>query len=867
MKAGILSTTILGFAALVNLAAGDLSTNLQKGLFEEEANHNLNAAIQAYQSAVADFDKDRQLAATAVFRLAECFRKQGNTNAATALYERVLREFSDQSQLTTPSRQQLAALGWTPPSTTSPALSDSARQEQKRLFDEEIRLQEEKLAVLQKQLQNGAVPPSELLPTKMEILELKRKKAALDAAPTENPAVALGTSVDADEVRRIQDLIANSPDLINAPDKEGLTLLQRAAGKGQLDVVKLLLESGAAVNGLQQPGLTPLHYAGGNGHKAVVDLLLSKGAKVDAATESGVTPLHLAARNGYAVIVKTLLDAGAAVDPVVTKNVDWNTENLRYHFASGQTPLHAAAESGQQEVVALLVAKGANVNAVDGQGRTALSYAVQGRFAGVVKTLLDAKADPNAGGRDLPLSTAAAFGDLELVKLLLAKGADPNKQAIAAASFNRATVPLSLAVSAHHPEVVTELIKFKADPNALDWQDTPVLFSAISEGGTQSDQATLKALLDGGADPNLRAPTGNGPLHQAVTKVNLPAVQLLLEHRADPNLRNGSGETPLHFAVQGGRKDIIDLLLVKGADVNPADSGGRTPLAVALANSSGTTYPGGPGMPLPLPQRNILNGAIVPPPSASRATAREIADLLRSHGAVTDLPDFSSIRLTRPGWPVPATVFQRDKAELNRFTLLELIANFCSPDRGPRPGFPGARSPILPFPDFSHVRIHRPEGGKTGKSREISVNLLSGTGSFDCGQDVPLEFGDIVEIPEREHPLSEDAKPLTNGQWLELEKCLQRRVTFIVKGQPSQVTLSGTSMNAYLSKALGWQEVQAVLRSSSDLSHLLLKRPATGNEKGQKLEFSVLPFWNNQTPLSDDLWLRDGDVIDVPDKT
>ncbi len=91
-------------------AAEDSTRLLQKGLFEEEANHNYPAAIQAYQGVVQQFDQQRKMAATAVFRLAEIYRKQGNTNEAVARYERVLREFPDQSQLADLSRQQLTAL-------------------------------------------------------------------------------------------------------------------------------------------------------------------------------------------------------------------------------------------------------------------------------------------------------------------------------------------------------------------------------------------------------------------------------------------------------------------------------------------------------------------------------------------------------------------------------------------------------------------------------------------------------------------------------------------------------------------------------------------------------------------------------------
>ena len=112
MKKNILiGGLFLAAAAFTFAATNDLTTTLQRGLFEEEANQNLTAAIAAYQSVAAQFDKDRKLAATAVFRLGECYRKQGDTNHAAAQYERVLRDFSDQAQLATLSRQNLAGLG------------------------------------------------------------------------------------------------------------------------------------------------------------------------------------------------------------------------------------------------------------------------------------------------------------------------------------------------------------------------------------------------------------------------------------------------------------------------------------------------------------------------------------------------------------------------------------------------------------------------------------------------------------------------------------------------------------------------------------------------------------------------------------
>src|ERR1044071_801267 len=95
MKTKTLSTGILLAAVVLRAATNDLTSTLQKGLFEEEANHNLDAAAQAYQAVSAQFDKDRKLAATAIFRLGEVYRKQGRTNDAVAQYERIVREFSE----------------------------------------------------------------------------------------------------------------------------------------------------------------------------------------------------------------------------------------------------------------------------------------------------------------------------------------------------------------------------------------------------------------------------------------------------------------------------------------------------------------------------------------------------------------------------------------------------------------------------------------------------------------------------------------------------------------------------------------------------------------------------------------------------
>src|SRR5688572_16716573 len=92
-------------------AADALTEALQKGLFEEEANQNLEAAIKAYQDVLGRAEEQRRIAATALFRLAECYRKQGKTNEASAEYRRLVRDYSEQSTLVNLSRQNLVGLG------------------------------------------------------------------------------------------------------------------------------------------------------------------------------------------------------------------------------------------------------------------------------------------------------------------------------------------------------------------------------------------------------------------------------------------------------------------------------------------------------------------------------------------------------------------------------------------------------------------------------------------------------------------------------------------------------------------------------------------------------------------------------------
>src|SRR5436190_1194383 len=94
------NVVLIVLAMVVTASAADTVTEkLQRGLFEEEANHNLSTAMKEYQAIIAQSDEQRKVVATALFRLAECYRKLGQTNEAAKAYQQVLRDYSEQEQL------------------------------------------------------------------------------------------------------------------------------------------------------------------------------------------------------------------------------------------------------------------------------------------------------------------------------------------------------------------------------------------------------------------------------------------------------------------------------------------------------------------------------------------------------------------------------------------------------------------------------------------------------------------------------------------------------------------------------------------------------------------------------------------------
>ena len=1002
-------------AAGAQAQTNNLAALLQQGLIEEQANRNLDAAIASYQSLATQFDKDRQVAATAVFRLGECFRAQGKTNEAALQYQRILRDFPDQATLASLSRQNLAGMGAQPEA--SMAVS---RQQQKELLAKQIALAEQDLADTQKLVQVGKATPGDARAGEREVLRLRQQLVALDGNKRELLDLAPSANAEEDqEIARIQQMIQDSPDLINAQDHGALTPLGKAAAKGQLKVVSFLLGHGADING----GIPPIYLAVGAGNRAMVDLLITRGADVNRDGEYGRTALYRAVLEGYQSITELLLEHHAEV----------NASDIR----DGSTPLHMAVYYGRSKFVSLLLAAGARVNLENKEYRTPLSLAVENGSLEIVKTLLSAKADPNAGHKDVPLLTAIYKNNPAAAEILLQAGANPNRKSPihwamhldhTYYSGGLEITPLLLAILNDQLPMVELLLKYKTDPDDAQTSDHAVLFTALGypdilkallAAGVKVDVENkvgrtplslavendslevVKALLAAKADPNagrmdvpllaaiyknnptaaeilLQAsanPNRKSPIHWsmrfgdsfypdgleitplllAILNDQLPLVELLLKFKADPNdtqmgdravlftalsypdilkalldagakvnvrdetdvsssgARGGLGtpgsfqsrlnqiintdqkrnadqkRTPLLFAA-GGESNVeaVSELLQHGANPDATDGRGNTALhwaAMWLADERVFTalleHKANPNLrnvdgqtPLDLVKERLhvqVQGKRFPNQNQfgmnnsevsveQKRQAEKLIALLHQHGALDNLPDWDRITLSRPSANASGVIFRKNTNDWNHFTLLEALLQAY-----PNPGVHAFEEALQVFPDLKHIVVVRPSTNGAAANR-FPVDLLGATNAVDCAHDLLLEFGDVIEIPEREHNLAEGATYLTSPQCREIYQYLQQQsgeAKLVVSGSKT-VSLPLQPQFSEIGAVLRGVNARSALSSKSDLSHIQVTRTdtATGKKTVWILDCSQM----RNGPYASDLRLRNGDLIEVPEK-
>lgn len=177
---------------------------------------------------------------------------------------------------------------------------------------------------------------------------------------------------DADCKEVIESLVVNGADVNIKDGVSFYTPLIYAAERGNMEVVKYLVENGAIVKQSDLIDLTALMVASQNGHLNVVRYLLDHNADVNEQNKNHETPIIFAAKNGHLEVVKLLIQKGAS------DTINNNKE----------TPVILASKNGHLEVVKYLVDNQFMFDEQDQNGFTALMYAAQGGYRDIVQYLV-----------------------------------------------------------------------------------------------------------------------------------------------------------------------------------------------------------------------------------------------------------------------------------------------------------------------------------------------------------------------------------------------------------------------------------------------------------------------------------------------
>jgi ankyrin repeat protein len=412
---------------------------------------------------------------------------------------------------------------------------------------------------------------------------------------------------------------------------EGETPLMAASRTGRVDAVNLLLSRGSFVNAsdpFQEE--TALMWASAEGHVEVVKALLAAGAdpnlKAHVSTitdrkdadhpSGGFTALMFAARNGHVDVVNALIAGGA--DPKLT-NADGATAaiiaivNDRFDLAKTLLDLGSDPNDGSLFFAVDMHDATTDMRAHDGS-RLQPNHSNNLTAFGLIKVLLDVGADVNkpfvgalhsttlccgASINSSPFYRAASAADVEVLKLLLAKGAQiewspseikakDGKPAARGANGNVGRTPVMAVLKGGLGA------PFAAGPGFNRTGPPP-----FREPGSRDPLEALKLLLAAGANPNVKAPDGSTPLHQAVQEQQVGMIRALAAAGASLDAVNKDNLTPLLAAEK-----------FKPADTSDNDSyrlkhNSREEVIAALRNLMHL----GPNDPAP-----------VPPPAAKKAS-------------------------------------------------------------------------------------------------------------------------------------------------------------------------------------------------------------------------------------------------------
>jgi ankyrin repeat protein len=394
----------------------------------------------------------------------------------------------------------------------------------------------------------------------LQMAALLIRAGAQVQAPNGDGATPLFLATENGSTAMIETLLRAGADA-NAPVlSHGETPLMMAARSGHADAVKVLLDHGARLN-VQDSlrGTTALMWAAEQGHAAVVQLLADRGAdlRIQSLTltppgrrglgyansnvifgasgrasaketsKGGLTALLMAVREGSLDCVRILVAKGAGVNQTAV---------------DGSAPLLVAVQNGHYDIARFLLDHEADPKQSNAKGWTPLYLAVKNR---------------NQESTAIP--GPSTDGVLDCITALLDRGADPNArlqadtevhQGMSALWLREAgATPLLRAALSGDLTLIRLLLARHADPQISTLDHTTPLMVAAGVGWAE------------------------GMMHEYSEEETLQVVKLLLDSGADVNAANDHGITALHGAAYKGADKVVQLLVDRGAKLDATDNG------------------------------------------------------------------------------------------------------------------------------------------------------------------------------------------------------------------------------------------------------------------------------------------------------
>jgi serine/threonine-protein phosphatase 6 regulatory ankyrin repeat subunit B len=474
-----------------------------------------------------------------------------------------------------------------------------------------------------------------------------------------------------------------------------------AATLGNVKLIHLLLEFGIDINE-SSFGNTPLSVAIFNRSENLAVDLLRRGAnpwvEEKRSILSGLPPivmaqpcLHQAVMSDLLKVIRAFIEVRADLNRqadiaigeappetlIEDKDARGNVIGREWKFhprpmARKATALIVAVRTGKTKIVRLLVEGGADMEISDADGFTPLAWALKLNERNIAATLRKAGAKQPKhlhGSAQHALITAAVEGNLELLRIALADGADINARfeynndeftALLHAAYNGhlaiveellkaganpnetgrdedlevGITPLMLASRAGHAEIVKKLLNAAARTDLHQVNQLTAVFGRKSERGRPDNTAIHEAaaaghteivrlLLDAGASLKDKSRTSGTALEAAAASGNKTTLDTVLKAKSKKGRKPSMAATALVEAVESGSLENVRALLDAGADANSCTRSGDTPLASAIITGNAAVV------------KLLLNAGAKPNVSLNKGTQSEL--MLAAGGGYVDI--------------------------------------------------------------------------------------------------------------------------------------------------------------------------------------------------------------------------------------